>query len=115
MKSTITQIISRTCRNPDGSRGPLTVFIATEAHAPGYETSSNDIAAAYATDASEANGRSVLAQLLLGSGAGTLTFSEKESTLSGSNGCTVKFASVRKLSDVESFACRASAGSDFFY
>jgi hypothetical protein len=97
MKSAITQIISHASRNPDESRGPITIFFTTEAHPWGYEVSSNDITAARAAGTPEARGRSVLAELLSNFGTGTLTFSETDNLLTGTDGRAVRFASARKL------------------
>ena len=41
--SKITQLVSRFSRSPDGSRGHLIIFFATEAHPAGYEASSSEV------------------------------------------------------------------------
>ena len=114
MKSKITQIVSHASRNPDGSRGPISIFFTTEAHPWGYEVSSHDITSARAVAAPEARGRSVLAKLLSCFVAGTLAFSETDNILSGADGRAVRFTSARKLADGEPFGGPASAFSNLF-
>ncbi|MFZ4775958.1 MAG: hypothetical protein ACOYM3_11370 [Terrimicrobiaceae bacterium] len=114
--SKVTQLVSRFRRSPDGSRGHLIIFFATEAHPAGFEASSAEIAFFHAPERLNDNlGEYALAELVLNFSFEELVFQEKGSWLANAEGSTcVQFSSIRKRQAGESFANASSAFSDSF-
>ena len=114
--SKITQLVSRFSRSPDGSRGHLIIFFATEAHPAGYEASSSEVDFSHAAEhRNDKFGEYAIAELVLNFGIGELVFHEEGNWLADADGSSwVRFSSIRKLEEGESFAGPLSAFSDSF-
>jgi hypothetical protein len=103
--SKITQIVSRSSRNEDGTRGPLVVFFTTEDHIAGYEVTSGQINSSYSEGESDARSVVLLAELIFRFGAGELVFVQDDNRIrSVDQSVWVGFSTVQKLRKGEALA-----------
>jgi hypothetical protein len=95
--SKITQIVSRSTRKVDGTRGPLAVFFMTEDHLAGYEVTDKEIDSCQSAHEPGAKAGDLLAELVFRLGGGELEFAQPGNRIRTLDGTAwVGFTSVQK-------------------
>ena len=103
--SKITQIVSRSSRTKDGTRGPLVVFFTTEDHLAGYEVTDKQIDSCHNEGESVADHVRLLAELVHLFGSGELEFIKESNRIQTLNGASwVGFSSVQRCQEAPAVA-----------